>query len=107
MTWADLVAWLLSYAQGLPASAWRAYANPLLRWDVLTVCAGAYRVEVVRQQYGDFWRVQVLPVGAPSWSAPLFRAEGPRLGCAVQQAMPGDWSAAVVTMLHPLPITTY
>ena len=107
MTWADLVARLLAYAWGLPPSAWRAYANPLLRWDVVTVFAGAYRVEVVRQQYGDFWRVQVLPMGAPSWSAPLFRAEGPRLGCVVQKVTPGEWSAVVLTMLAPLPVTTY
>ena len=104
MTWADLVAWLLAYAQGLPASAWRAYANPLLRWDVVTVVTGAYRVEVVHQQYGDFWRVLVLPVGAPSWSVPLLRAEGPRLHCALQQVTPGDWSAVVLSMLHPLPV---
>jgi hypothetical protein len=107
MTWADLVMRLLSYAQDLPVSAWRAYANPLLRWDVVTVVAGAYRVEVVRQRYGDFWRVQVLPGGASSWSAPLLRAEGPRLGCAVQQVTPGDWSAVVLTVLAPLPVTTY
>ena len=91
MSGPELVAHFLTLAQQLPASAWEPHPNPLLRWDILRLVVGAYRVEVVHQRYGDYWRVQVFPAQASSTSLLLLSAEGPVLGMRLTVMQPGSW----------------
>ena len=104
MTGAALVAHFLTLACQLTASAWQAHHNPLLRWDVVRLLTGDYRVEVVQQQYGDYWRVQVFPVSASPYSAPLLSAAGPWRACQVTVIRSGSWPVAVMAAL-PLPMS--